>query len=81
VTFGSFVGEHATGCLPEESWGGFVVNETTTRVCIDSSVGDFMSLKSVSEEWAWNLDLIATNNDDTLTIEQLFSDYTGETAK
>jgi len=80
-TSGGLVRKHSTGGFPKESWGSLVVNSVTTGVRIVSFVGDFLSLKDISKEWTWNVDLITANNDDTLSIEKFFSDNTGKTTE
>jgi hypothetical protein len=80
-TLGLLMSDHTTDTLPHESGGGLVMDKVTTGVRIVSSVGDFLSLESVSEERARDVDFVAADNNDALTGDELLSDDTGETTE
>ena len=81
-TTGSLVGDHATDSLVEDSGGGAEVEGATAGGVVSghlAQVGVVLELRA--EELARDVEGLAADNNNLLTIEKLLSDDGGETAK
>ena len=74
------VGKHATKALPENARGRLPMLGSTTWVCVNALLHGVLSNDLVSLERAGLKNLLAADDGDTLSSEQLLSDNTGETA-
>ena len=73
---GGFVGKHSAESLPEHARGLGKMLEAATGVGVDALVLLVLPLQLSSEERLRDFDLLAADNNDTLSTEQLCS-YNG----
>ena len=74
------VWEHAADDLPEHTGWTLPMLETASWVSVDALVHSFLSVHLVSEEGARLKDLLAADDDNSLTTNQLLGDDACETA-
>jgi len=79
-TLRGLVGEHTSDHLPEHAGGGFPVLEVAARVGVVAAVTNLLNFEVVAEKRTRNVDSFATNDNASLSIEQLFGDNASETA-
>ncbi len=79
-TSGGLMGGHATNALPEDARGGFPMLGTTTWVSVNALLHDVLSNDLVSLEGTRLEDLLAADDGDALSTENLLSDHAGEAA-
>jgi len=70
-TSGFLVGDDASDVLPEHAGGSKSVLESTSRVSVDSLALTLLPDELVAEDGSRSEDLFATDNDNSLTTEEL----------
>jgi hypothetical protein len=78
---GLLVGEHGAERSPEHAGGRLVVNKVLLRVGVTSLVDDLALVQPVSEEGTGDVDALATDDSDALTVEELLGDNAGQTTQ
>ena len=77
-TLSLLVREHGAESLPENTGWGLVVHEVLLGVGVTSLVNDFTSLEPVSEKGARNVNRLATDHNDTLSVNELLGNNRGK---